>query len=94
VAVRPAASPTMLVSLSGAGDVRGMRVREALEIAILGGAGNLGRDDVGRLAPGYAADFVAWKVGRAQACLSGWAGAGGGPGGWEGGAVGMRGICE
>lgn len=43
--------------------MKGMRVREALEIAVHGGARNLGRDDIGQLAPGFAADFVAWKVG-------------------------------
>ena len=50
--------------MAAAGDVKGMRVREALEIAIQGGAKNLGRDDLGEIAPGFAADFVAWKVGR------------------------------
>jgi cytosine/adenosine deaminase-related metal-dependent hydrolase len=49
-----------------AGDVKGMRVREALEVAIQGGAANLGRDDIGRIAPGYAADFVGWKVSSAD----------------------------
>ena len=45
-----------------------MRVREALEVAIQGGARNLGRaDDLGQLAPGFAADFVAWKV---RCCVS------------------------
>ena len=40
-------------------DVSGMTAREALEIATLGGARVLGRDDVGQLAPGMSADFIA-----------------------------------
>ncbi len=39
-----------------------MTAREMLEIATLGGARVLGRDDIGALAPGLSADLVAWPL--------------------------------
>jgi cytosine/adenosine deaminase-related metal-dependent hydrolase len=39
-----------------------MSAREMLEIATLGGAQVLGRDDIGALAPGMAADFVSFAL--------------------------------
>jgi len=36
--------------------------QEALEIATLGGASVLGRDDIGALAPGMAADFIGYRL--------------------------------
>jgi cytosine/adenosine deaminase-related metal-dependent hydrolase len=39
-----------------------MSAREALEIATLGGASVLGRDDLGALAPGKRADFAVWPA--------------------------------
>jgi hypothetical protein len=53
--VRPSEPPC-------AGDAAGLKVREALELAIKGGARCLGRDDIGVLAPGYAADFAGWRL--------------------------------
>ena len=39
-----------------------MTAREAIEIATLGGAKVLNRDDIGALKPGMAADFVAFDL--------------------------------
>lgn len=44
------------------GNPHAMSAREALEIATLGGARVLGRTDIGALAPGMAADFVAFDL--------------------------------
>ncbi len=43
-----------------------MTARQVLEIATLGGARVLGRDDIGSLAPGMAADFIAISLDRPQ----------------------------
>lgn len=44
------------------GNPRAMTAREALEIATLGGAAVLGRDDIGALAVGMAADVIAYDL--------------------------------
>ncbi len=46
------------------GNPAAMSAREALEIATLGGASVLGRDDIGSLAKGKAADFIAINLNR------------------------------
>jgi 8-oxoguanine deaminase len=45
-------------------DASAMTAREALEIATLGGARVLGRDDIGVIAPGMCADFIAINTDR------------------------------
>lgn len=51
----------MLLARVGSGPAA-MTAREALEIATLGGAKVLNRDDIGALAPGMAADIVAFDL--------------------------------
>ncbi len=50
----------------GIGSGEQMTARQALELATVGGARVLGRDDIGRLAPGMAADFIAIDLDRVE----------------------------
>jgi cytosine/adenosine deaminase-related metal-dependent hydrolase len=55
------ARQAMLLQRVGSGP-SAMTARQALELATIGGARVLGRDDIGALAPGMAADFAAFDV--------------------------------
>jgi cytosine/adenosine deaminase-related metal-dependent hydrolase len=46
------------------GNPGALNAQEALEVGTRGGAAVLGRDDVGALAPGMAADFIAFDLER------------------------------
>jgi cytosine/adenosine deaminase-related metal-dependent hydrolase len=48
------------------GNSAAMSAQEVLEIATLGGASVLGRDDIGALAPGMAADFIGYRLERPE----------------------------
>jgi 8-oxoguanine deaminase len=54
----------LMLARIGTSDPAALTVREILEVATRGGAAVLGRDDVGYLAPGTAADFVAINLNR------------------------------
>jgi cytosine/adenosine deaminase-related metal-dependent hydrolase len=53
-----------LLARVAAQDASTMTAREALELATLGGARVLGRDDVGCIAPGMSADFISVNLDR------------------------------
>ena len=55
-----------MIDLAGAGERSALSAYESLWIATRGGAQVLGRDDVGQLAPGYAADLVAIDLNRVE----------------------------
>jgi cytosine/adenosine deaminase-related metal-dependent hydrolase len=50
----------------GIGSGPQMTPRQALELATVGGASVLGRDDIGRLIPGMAADMIAYDLNRIE----------------------------
>jgi 8-oxoguanine deaminase len=50
----------------GIGEGPQLTARQALELATVGGARVLGRDDIGVLAPGYAADMIAIDLNRVE----------------------------
>jgi cytosine/adenosine deaminase-related metal-dependent hydrolase len=50
----------------GIGDGAMMTARQALELATVGGARILGRDDIGRIAPGLVADLIALDLNRIE----------------------------
>jgi len=64
--VRQALLLNRLAVAPGFGSGPQMTAREAVELATVGGARVLGRDDIGRLAPGMAADFIAYDLNRIE----------------------------
>jgi cytosine/adenosine deaminase-related metal-dependent hydrolase len=50
----------------GVGKGEQITARQVLMMATVGGAAVLGRDDVGKIAPGYAADFIAFDLNRIE----------------------------
>lgn len=64
--VRQALLLNRLAVSPGVGTGPQMPARQALELATVGGARVLGRDDIGILAPGMAADFIALDLDRVE----------------------------
>ena len=64
--VRQAMLLARLAAAPGVGEGPQMTARTALEMATVGGADVLGRDDIGRLAPGKAADIIAFDTERVE----------------------------
>jgi len=64
--VRQALLLNRLAVSPGIGEGTQMTARQALQLATAGGAAVLGRDDIGILAPGRAADFVAIELDRVE----------------------------
>jgi 8-oxoguanine deaminase len=64
--VRQALLLNRLAVSPGVGVGELMSARQALQLATAGGAGVLGRDDIGRIAPGYAADLIAIDLNRVE----------------------------
>ena len=63
ISLRPPEGPDTALSTSDPSrDPEWMTAREALELATLGGASVLGRDDIGALEPGKCADFTAFRL--------------------------------
>ncbi len=58
------ARQALLLQRMGGPNPAALGAQEALEIATLGGASVLGRDDIGSLAPGMAADFIGYRLER------------------------------
>jgi len=60
------ARTAFLLARVGSCDAQSMTARDILEVATLGGARVLGRDDIGAIAPNMAADFIAINVDRPE----------------------------
>ncbi len=56
----------MLLARVAASDPRALTPRQCLEMATIGGAQVLGRDDIGHLAVGMSADFIGLDIDRPQ----------------------------
>jgi len=60
------ARAALLLARVSAANPGALSARAALELATLGGARLLGRDDIGYLAPGMSADFISINIDRPQ----------------------------